>query len=521
MSAEALGVERIVAQLVELPFRFGFGHALASRSSTVNLIVRIQLTDGSVGYGEGVPYEYGTGETADSSLARVADVYGPALMHRGVPLDDVADSLRALRDDLHDGQSPAGAAWCAVEVALLDAIGHATGRSAARLLGGLARPGVRYGGVMPFGGGPALAGMLLFFKAYGFRDVKLKLGRGMANDLKAAKLARRLLGRDVELRADAHCAWSADEARAMAERLRPFGLRSYEQPLAAEDVAGLARLVATIPEDIVVDESLCSLDDARDLIAARACTVLNVGVSKCGGPLAALELVEMARQAGLACQLGAQVGESGILTAAGRMVATVAQPGFRHHEGADNLFLLKRDLTVENLTVPAGRSWGRAPGARPRGTRAPRRLARALTPTGRCRLRSSASDRFAVPDRTEVMVDTKRASTVALALRPAPGCRLPARECGCRFGSWSGSGRWPARRSWWPRRVCWSWRSEAGSWRAGSFWWRLRRWPGCWRGWRIIPSATSRRRPEASRRRASSIVAASTLGRVMTLASWW
>jgi muconate cycloisomerase len=209
---------------------------------------------------------------------------------------------------------------------------------------------------MPFGSGPALAGMLLFFKAYGFKDVKLKVGRGVEKDLKAATMARRILGPSVQLRSDANCAWTADEALAMVGRLRPFGLTSYEQPVAADDVAGLARLVEALPEDIVVDESLCSPDDARDLIAARACTVLNVRVSKCGGPLAALELVELARQAGLACQLGAQVGESGILTAAGRLVATVARPGFRHHEGADNLFLLKRDLTVENLTVrPGGR----------------------------------------------------------------------------------------------------------------------------------------------------------------------
>ena len=119
----------------------------------------------------------------------------------------------------------------------------------------------------------------------------------------------------------------------MAAKLRPFGLNSYEQPVDADDIAGLTRLTADLPEDIVVDESLCSLDDARMLIERRACSVLNVRVSKCGGPLAALELVEMAKQSGLVCQLGAQVGESGILTAAGRLVATLADPGFRHHEG--------------------------------------------------------------------------------------------------------------------------------------------------------------------------------------------
>jgi L-Ala-D/L-Glu epimerase len=356
MSVERLCVERLAAHLVELPFRFRFGHALASRDRSVNLIVVVQLADGSVGYGEGVPREYVTGETPEGALAQVVDEYGPELFRRELPVRSVASGLRAVRDELHANRPTPGASWCAVETALLDALGRATSRSAADLLGGAVRQTVRYGGVAPFAGRAALAALLLGFRLYGFRDVKLKVGRGEAQDVATARLARRILGSHVDLRADANCAWSADTALAMAERLRPFGIESYEQPVSADDLAGLARLSAALPEDIVVDESLCSLADARQLVAARACSVLNVRVSKCGGPLAALEMVELARQAGMVCQLGAQVGESGILTAAGRLVATLAEPGFRYHEGADNLFLLRRDLIVENLTVrPGGR----------------------------------------------------------------------------------------------------------------------------------------------------------------------
>ena len=82
MSAERLRVERIAAHLVELPFRFRFGHALASRASSVNLIVVVQLADGSIGYGEGVPREYVTGETPESAITRVTDEYGPDLFGR-------------------------------------------------------------------------------------------------------------------------------------------------------------------------------------------------------------------------------------------------------------------------------------------------------------------------------------------------------------------------------------------------------------------------------------------------------
>ena len=347
-------VERLEAFLVELPFRFSFGHALASRASSTNLVVAVTLDDGTIGYGEGVPREYVTGETPASALDRVTREYGPSIVGRSLPRTYVAHQLRELRDEIHVGLPAPAAAWCAVETALLDAIGHSVEQPLGELLGPVARTSARYGGVVPFGRGPAQAATLLFFRLYGVKDVKLKLGRGASKDLDTVRLARRILGPAVELRADANCAWSVDETRAMAARLRPFGVRSYEQPIAAHDVDGLARLTAALPEDVVVDESLCSVADARRLAAARACTVFNVRVSKCGGPLAALEVVRIAHDAGLSCQLGAQVGESGILTAAGRLVATLARPAFRHHEGADNRWLLRRDLTVENLTAGRG-----------------------------------------------------------------------------------------------------------------------------------------------------------------------
>jgi muconate cycloisomerase len=295
-----------------------------------------------------------TGETPASALDRVGEDYGPAIVGRSLPRTYVGHQLRELRDEIHDGKPAPAAAWCAVETALLDAIGCSVAQPLGELLGPAARASVRYGGVVPFGQGAALAGMLLFFRLYGFQDVKLKLGRGARRDLATVKLARRILGPLAELRADANCAWTVDETLRMADRLRPFGMVSYEQPIAARDVEGLARLTAALPENIVVDESLCSIEDARRLAEARACNVFNVRVSKCGGPLAALEITRIAHDAGLSCQLGAQVGESGILTAAGRLVATLARPVFRHHEGADNRFLLRRDLTVESLTAGRG-----------------------------------------------------------------------------------------------------------------------------------------------------------------------
>ena len=66
---------RIVAlegRIIRLPLKRSIKHASHSRTDTLNLVVRCQLDDGSVGYGEGVPREYVTGETAESSFDPIA-----------------------------------------------------------------------------------------------------------------------------------------------------------------------------------------------------------------------------------------------------------------------------------------------------------------------------------------------------------------------------------------------------------------------------------------------------------------
>ena len=63
-------VMRIEVLTARLPFRFSFGHALAARRESTNVYVKLTLDDGTIGFGEGVPREYVTGETVESAVAR-------------------------------------------------------------------------------------------------------------------------------------------------------------------------------------------------------------------------------------------------------------------------------------------------------------------------------------------------------------------------------------------------------------------------------------------------------------------
>lgn len=342
-------VDRIEVFAATLPLRFSFGHALAARRESTNVYVRITLDDGTVGYGEGVPREYVTGETAESALAALCEEQAPALVGR--PLDHPEDVPVAIDEAAPVASGPhlTNAARCALELALMDAYGRHSGRSVSAWLTTDPAESVRYDAVIPFSSPKKLAAIALAIRAFAITQVKVKVGDDLERDLAALALLRRMLGTEVDLRVDANCGWAnANEALAAIAALRRHGISSVEQPLPPADIDGLARVTAETPETIIVDESLRTLDDAATLIEAQACNAFNIRVSKCGGLLASAAIARRGADAGLALIVGAQVGESGILSAAGRHLAgSIPTPAYV--EGSGGSLLLEEDLIVERV----------------------------------------------------------------------------------------------------------------------------------------------------------------------------
>jgi muconate cycloisomerase len=341
-------VSRIEVLTARLPFRLSFGHALAARRSSTNVYVKVTLDTGDEGFGEGVPREYVTGETEESAVAGLCDRLAPALLGREVR--DPEDVPCLLTDAAREGALPEkapGAAWCALELAMLDACGKAFDCSVQRWLGPVQAPVIYYDAVLPFVHTGALPILAVLIRLLHFRHVKVKVGSDLPRDLRALAVLRRILGREADIRVDANCAWTADNAAEAIARMRSFGISAVEQPVAADDLDGLRRLTAEAPEMIMVDESLRTVAEAETLAEQHACDVFNIRVSKCGGLLSSLRIAQVAARSGLTCVVGAQVGESGILSAAGRHLASVIAP--KYVEGSAGRLLLKEDFTEENV----------------------------------------------------------------------------------------------------------------------------------------------------------------------------
>jgi len=358
---------------VDIPMRQSVRHALAERNVARNILVAAHDEKGGIGWGECCPRPYVTGETIDSVKQDLTTTILPPLLGRELAsLDEAVDLLVPQLDSMARNQQ---AAFCAAELAVLDLAGNRFGTSAGMVLGPVQTPQVRYSGVIATDDIESVKQNAAFMAKFGVGDVKVKVGASLESNLEILTTARAILGDQVTLRIDANCAWSATETIRQLTAMQAFSLTGVEQPVPGEDIEGMRVVTAAKLVPVVADESLCSLEDARTLIREQACDVFNVRISKCGGLINAGRIDQLAREAGLDCQLGAQVGEAGILSAAGRHYATRSQ-GVRWCEGSYGQLLLEEDITEPDITLGPG---GMAPALETHGlgvTPAPERLQR-------------------------------------------------------------------------------------------------------------------------------------------------
>ena len=354
-------IERVVLRHIRVPLKLKFRTAQTERSESDNLVVEVLLDDGTSGFGEGVPREYVTGETTSTCFEFLRRVV-PALLGKSCATFPEAVELAGELTFGDDPLRPQCAARAALEMAILDAAGRCFGIPLSRLVEFLPdlepiaqrRDEVCYGVVVSAGTGAVKA---LAYKLYGFRDAKLKVGIDPERDVAFVERMRRWLGGRIDIRVDANGAWSPKEAPKIMRRLRKFDVSFVEQPVSSEDQMHLAEIRSKVRLPVMVDESLVSERDAHLAIDGKLCDAFNLRISKNGGLLPTLHLARLAMDSSLGIQLGCHPGETGILSAAGRAIASSVR-NLLYVEGSYDRRLLKRNVIEEDITFGRG---GRAP----------------------------------------------------------------------------------------------------------------------------------------------------------------
>lgn len=339
---------------LDIPFVEAFGHSLAERDRSDSVVVKVTTDSGISGFGEGVPRPYVTGETRKKSIEHIKDVLLPAILEADLDGTDIRHTIpfvnRLLPREDVAGTVVWHAARCAVELAITDCLLRANDTSLAAVLPPRTSE-ITYSGVITSGPIPRIEKMARRLKAAGFRHVKLKVGH--PEDDERVGLVRAILGPSVSLRLDANGAFGRDAAVRFLSAVARYHVDCIEQPIPRGDPAELAALRSSTPVPVMADESVVTIRDAEELIAKKACDLFNLRISKCGGLHNTLAIAELAASAGIGIQLGCQVGETAVLSAAGRHVAAHLD-GLRFVEGSYGTHLLVEDIAEEDVVFGRG-----------------------------------------------------------------------------------------------------------------------------------------------------------------------
>lgn len=329
-------------------------------------LVRIETEDGVTGFGE-AKAQVGSVANCQALCSLIEAELGPVLVGQ-----DARDISR-LWDVMYNGSRAhyaiqrghvfpimgrrgiTMAAISGVDIALWDLLGKSLGVPVWQLLGGRRQermPAYASGGWAP--ADKIAAELQGFIDRGNFSAVKMRVGAGdgtLAHSIARVRAAREGLGPSIGIMCDAHGTWTAAEAKRFCRAVADCHIDWLEEPVTADDKAGLSDVRAATDIPIATGESEFTRFAFRDLALLRAADVFQPDPSIAGGitELMRIEALASAHQIRFAPHMW-----GGALTfAAGMHVAAVASSGFilEYSLGANPLL---HELAVEDFAVVDG-----------------------------------------------------------------------------------------------------------------------------------------------------------------------
>jgi O-succinylbenzoate synthase len=311
-------IERVVLTHLQIPLKEPFRISGGEVAVKDAIAVSVETSSG-IGNGESSPMAPGFGYSIDTPEGCWDDL-----------ANDIAPSLIGQTIDSIAGINELAARWkgsrfaaAGAENALWDLLGQAHHATIASLLGAINEQvslGVQSG--LAVGLHPSIVQLLRTIETHlaeGYRRVKIKIAPG--SDVELVRAVRQHFG-EVPLMVDANCAYSIadiDIFRALDE----YDLLMFEQPMAAGDLEGLARLQDAVTTPICLDETAETHAKTAEALRHGACRIVNLKIQRVGGLGPAREIHDLCLRHGVACWVGS-MPELGLGQAFGIHLASLA-----------------------------------------------------------------------------------------------------------------------------------------------------------------------------------------------------
>ncbi|MGA7144278.1 MAG: enolase C-terminal domain-like protein [Desulfobacterales bacterium] len=342
-------LDTVVIHHVKLPFSFDFSHSLRKRSYVNNIIVEIIAEQGKiVGYGEGAPRSYVTGESIDSTVESIRHFVEHKMFPR--ELIDISQIWNFI-DGITIGKEH-NSAICALETALLDALGKNQNRYIRDYFSkDFITDSIHYGAAIPLDSREKVTEMCRLIKTLKINTLRLKLGKNLEHNKTMLETVRLVFENDYDLRVDINCGWDNQLAVMHIPLIQEYNVKAIEQPMMPDDpeIADFAQRLQQAGVILMADESACSFDDIKKIVKENHYKMINIRLSKCGGFKNSLKMIDYLRSNGVSFQIGCQLGESGVLSAAGRILCLLCRDAV-YYDGSYDQFLLEKNVTSENVS---------------------------------------------------------------------------------------------------------------------------------------------------------------------------
>lgn len=337
-------IKEITIRKLQIPFRNAFSHAQATRKQSDSILVVAKSEKGNLGHGESAPRTYVTSEDIESAILffhQYKTIFSS--------ITCIAD-LKAIHLQLANEIDKNPAAWCAIEIAILDLISRENNMTVETLLELPKLSGsFKYSAILD---SSSLETFNIIFKQYraqGFLDYKLKLSGNIEKDKTKLTILQDINNQNLRIRVDANNLWNTHEEAIRYLKSLRYNFYAIEEPLKPNDLIGMRKIAQALKTNIILDESFINKKQFGK-IKNEFFWIVNLRISKMGGLLRSVNIAELAIQHSTPLIIGAQVGETSILTRAALTVANAFRKNIIAQEGGFGTKLLKYDIVDPELS---------------------------------------------------------------------------------------------------------------------------------------------------------------------------
>jgi L-alanine-DL-glutamate epimerase-like enolase superfamily enzyme len=335
---------RIEAETLRLNLKTTIRHAAATRNEGESIWVQAKR-NGNIGYGEGCPRIYVAGDDLDTSLTWIKENFSTGLVNFET-LEDLKQWTEEKEKEIDNYPS----AWCAIEMAMLDLLSRERGCTVEKLLGfDDGKLCGRYTAVLGDDKKLKYTALADKYLTRGISDFKIKLSGNLERDIEKIDILEKLSvqhhSEPIRIRLDANNLWKdrCDEAIKYTMMLGVGRVFAMEEPVRAKNAEDISKFITATGLPVILDESLCTLEDLSLYRNVAGKFIANIKVSKVGGLIRALKMIEELKKMGWPIIIGCHVGETSLLTRAALVVSSAAGDSLIAHEGAFGDYLVERE----------------------------------------------------------------------------------------------------------------------------------------------------------------------------------